>query len=171
MASRVAAGGASDTGREPALLLSISSPITCPRFNFLRPLCGRFEAQSEERTWPLPPLSAVGHDGYSCQTLAPSQCPRPNKSSPHSTASTPALHSSLPLGFLTGAPAGDSVPNRSACCTVGKGGTGCGQGSQGKGDQGVGSAGLRVIQNAASTEGCSWARVSSRAAAHVRRIP
>lgn len=34
----------------PALLLSISSPITCPRSNFLRPLCIGHEAQSEERT-------------------------------------------------------------------------------------------------------------------------
>lgn len=34
----------------PALLLSVSSPITCPRSNFLRPLCSRQETQSEERT-------------------------------------------------------------------------------------------------------------------------
>lgn len=61
------------------MLLSISSPITCPRSNFLRPLCSRHEAQSEERklqgAGPLPPISTVGHDGQSLQTSAPSQCP------------------------------------------------------------------------------------------------
>lgn len=99
--TQVAAGGASDTGWEPALLLSISSPITCLGSNFLRPLCSGHEAQSEESTprgaWLLPLLSTAGPDRHSYQTSAPSQCPYPhphphNHPCPLQAASVPALY-------------------------------------------------------------------------------
>lgn len=152
--SKVAAGGASDTGRGPALLLSISSPITCPRFNFLRPLCSQDEAQSEERTRqgarPLPPLLQLAMMGIAARPWLPASVPTPTPTppSPVPTAQPPPQpwappFMPLPLGCLTGAPAGDSVPNRSACCTMGKGGTDCGQGSR---EPGQGRSGHRLCR-------------------------
>lgn len=153
VASKVAAGGASDTGRGPALLLSISSPITCPRFNFLRPLCSRDEAQSEEWTrqgaQPLPPLLQLAMMGIAARPWLPASVPAPPPcqvlSPQHSLHPSPGLLCSCfshldasrepQLGTVSQTEVPAAQWERGAQTVARE------VGSQGKGDQGVGSAG------------------------------
>lgn len=129
-------------------MLSISSPITCPRSNFLRPLCSGHEAQSEERTpqgaRPLPPLPQLAMMGRTSRAQLPASAPPPMLS-PGSTALF------MPRGLI-GAPDGDTVPNR---CMVEEGWVG-----QKRPGCELCKPGGDSESGMAATEGCLRARVS-----------